>query len=61
MDTAWTFCGSDVRPHDPVVVEEGFDARRAADQFRTYARLARHIDAKGIETGACCRRELSGG
>lgn len=61
MNTECTFCGSDVRDHDPVTVEEGFEAREPAGQFCNYACLARHIEREGLETGACCRIDLSGG
>ncbi len=60
MSTACTFCGSDVDAHEPVVVEEVRDDERVpAGQFCNYACLARHIEQEGLETGACCRIDLS--
>lgn len=59
MSTACTYCGLDVREHDPVYVEEARDgARVAAGQFCNYACLARHIEDTGLEAGACCRIDL---
>lgn len=59
MTDACTFCGLDVQDHEPVFVEERRgDGLVAAGQFCNYACLARHIEAEGLETGACCRIDL---
>lgn len=56
MSDACTFCGCDVRDHDPVFVEELADGERVpAGQFCNYACLAQYIDAEGLETGTYCR------
>ena len=54
-----TFCGSDVRAHEPVYVSRERNGERVdAGQFCNYACLARHIEDEGLETGACCRIDL---
>ncbi|MFB6219486.1 MAG: hypothetical protein ABEH77_09995 [Halobacteriaceae archaeon] len=57
MSAACTYCGSDVFDHDPVFVAEG-EERADAGRFCNYACLARHIDEKELETGACCTVDL---
>lgn len=60
MDQLCTYCGSDIRDHDPVFVEEAAEDRLVpAGQFCNYACLARHIEEEGLEDGACCRIDLS--
>lgn len=58
-DSTCTFCGSDIREHDPVFVNEGIEDRREAGQFCNYACLARHIEEENLEAGACCRVDLT--
>lgn len=59
MTRACTYCGSDVRDHEPVFVAEGHErGREPAGQFCNYACLARHIEEAGLETGACCQLDL---
>lgn len=50
-DPACTFCGSDIREHDPVFVNEGIDDRQQAGQFCNYGCLARHIEEENREAG----------
>lgn len=60
MGQTCTYCGSDVREHEPVFVEELAEDRLVpAGQFCNYACLARHIEEEGLETGACCRVDFS--
>ncbi|ELZ81655.1 hypothetical protein C454_08354 [Haloferax gibbonsii ATCC 33959] len=50
-----TYCGSDVRRHDPVFVAELEAGERVpAGAFCNYACLSSHIDAAGLTTGASC-------
>lgn len=58
MDRTCTYCGCIVDDHDPVFVEERQDGERVdAGRFCNYACLARHVEAAGLEEGACCRLE----
>ena len=56
METACTYCGSDVTAHDPVYVAEERESDRVdAGRFCNYACLVAHIEAEGLTEGACCR------
>ena len=59
METACTYCGSDVYEHDAVFVEEARgDERESAGQFCNYACLATYIEENELTHGACCRIDL---
>lgn len=59
METACSYCGSDVFRHDAVVVEEAGDGElQRAGQFCNYACLAEYIDESGLTEGACCELDL---
>lgn len=51
-----TYCGCDVRAHDPVYVAELEDDERVpAGRFCNYGCLAAHIADAGLAEGAVCR------
>lgn len=56
MASTCTYCGQDVRDHDPVYVEETADGERvSAGQFCNYACLVEHVEEADLTSGACCR------
>ena len=59
METACTYCESDVYSHDPIFVEEQDDGdRHPAGQFCNYACLSAYIDENELTEGACCQIDL---
>lgn len=59
METACTYCESDVYNHDPVFVEEQEDGNRyQAGQFCNYACLSAYIEENELTEGACCKIDL---
>lgn len=59
METACTYCESDVYDHDPIFVEEQDDgSRQAAGQFCNYACLSAYIEQNELTDGACCKIDL---
>ncbi|WP_438267088.1 hypothetical protein [Haladaptatus salinisoli] len=60
MNKACTYCGRDVHMHTPIFVnEERGGEQTTVGQFCNYACLARYIEEKELETGACCQLDLS--
>jgi hypothetical protein len=49
-----TYCGSDVRDHDPVAVVEGVDDDERAGVFCNYACLSSWIAEEDLTAGAAC-------
>lgn len=59
MDSACSYCGSDVYKHNAIFVEEDSDdGREQAGQFCNYACLEAYIDENELTEGACCQIEL---
>lgn len=59
METACTYCGSDVYEHDALFVEEEEGGEREqTGQFCNYACLSAHIDEENLTEGNCCTIEL---
>jgi ribosomal protein L24E len=59
METACSYCGSDVYKHSAVFVEEDSDeGREQAGRFCNYACLEAYIDENALTEGACCQIEL---
>lgn len=59
MDTACTYCGSDVYEHDALFVEqEQHGERNQTGQFCNYACLAAYIEENALTDGACCRIDV---
>lgn len=54
MDHACTYCGSDVRRHDPVFVSEGPSGEDPVGRFCNYACLDVYIDEEALTVGAAC-------
>jgi hypothetical protein len=55
MGDECTYCGSDVRDHDPVYVNEGEnDSDNQVGQFCNYACLTSHIEDETLTAGAAC-------
>ncbi|MFB6096969.1 MAG: hypothetical protein ABEJ74_06240 [Haloferacaceae archaeon] len=57
MNFDCTYCGCDVRDHDPVYVREGSsgDDAGATRAFCNYGCLAAHVDEAGLAAGTSCR------
>jgi hypothetical protein len=52
--TDCTYCGCDVKTHDPVVVSKGLGGD-VVGWFCNYGCLAAHIEQRGLATGTTCR------
>ncbi|WP_336345408.1 hypothetical protein [Halalkalicoccus ordinarius] len=57
-----TYCGSDVRAHEPLFLEREEDGeRRPAGRFCNYACLSTYVEEEGLVTGATCEFEPGSG
>lgn len=59
METACTYCESDVYDHEPIfLTEQVDDDRQSVGQFCNYACLSTFIDEQNLTDGACCHIDL---
>jgi len=55
MGRPCTYCGSDVRDHDPVCVRDCEDHCSLVGRFCDFACLTAHVEAESLTAGDACR------